>query len=140
MKREEIYRDGGPCVSRHGGTCVASVRGLWWWDVLIMKHSGCRHTSLAFGLIGDETRESFDFLAIGVKELKDRIGVRDPAVIVTDRDEQMRGAFKVFPEAQQLICRFHMNGNIKLQSRKKVKWPKPARSAEEGEAEDLRDV
>jgi hypothetical protein len=84
--------------------------------------------SLTLGLIGDETRESFDFLASRVKEFKDKLRVRDPAVTVTDRDKQMRGASKeAFPEALQLICRFHMNENVKLQSRKKGKSPEPAR-------------
>jgi len=37
-----------------------------------------------------------------------------PGVIVTDRDLALKNALKtVFPDATNLLCRFHINKNVK---------------------------
>ncbi|EAQ85464.1 hypothetical protein CHGG_09478 [Chaetomium globosum CBS 148.51] len=69
--------------------------------------------NVAFGLINNERREGFDFLAQGVKELQVQLEARSPAVTITDKDERMRDALKeTFPDAQQQLCRFHINKNF----------------------------
>lgn len=81
--------------------------------------------NVAFGLINNERREGFDFLAQGVKELQVQLEARSPAVTITDKDERMRDALKeTFPDAQQQLCRFHINKNVLLQAKKKGKWPR----------------
>jgi len=42
--------------------------------------------NVAFGLIDNERREGFDFLAQALNELRIKVGARPPAVTVTDRD------------------------------------------------------
>lgn len=98
--------------------------------------------NVAFGLIGEEDRESFDFLASGVNQLREKIGARRPEVLITDKDQWMRGALRaVFPDAQLQLCRYHMYENVKLQAKKKGKWAKPAQQNDEDDDEDgLRDV
>jgi hypothetical protein len=94
--------------------------------------------SVAFGLVGDETRASFDFLADGINQLRFMIEARPPSVTITDKDAWMRAALKeVFTDTQQQICRFHMNENVKLKAKTKGKWKKPSNNDDE---EGLRDV
>jgi hypothetical protein len=88
--------------------------------------------NVAFGLVDNERREGFDFLAQALDELRVKVGARRPAVTITDRDHQMRGALQaVFPEAQQLLCRFHIAQNVLLNAKTKGKWKKADLEAEE---------
>jgi hypothetical protein len=81
--------------------------------------------NLAFGLIDNERREGFDFLAQGINDLRIKVEARSPYVIVTDKDDQIKGALlDVFPDAQQQICRFHINKNVHLKAKTKGKWPR----------------
>jgi transposase-like protein len=53
------------------------------------------------------------------------VEARSPYVIVTDKDDQIKGALlDVFPDAQQQICRFHINKNVHLKAKTKGKWPR----------------
>jgi hypothetical protein len=88
--------------------------------------------SVAFGLVGNERREGFDFLATGLRQLQAQIQARAPKVIITERDDCMRDAFKVaFPEAQLQLCRFHIFQNVRLQVQKKGKWKKKTQASNE---------
>ncbi|KAM5346026.1 hypothetical protein ACJZ2D_017220 [Fusarium nematophilum] len=51
----------------------------------------------AFGLIDNERLEGFQFLANGVRTLLDRYSIRNPDVVITDFDGQMK---KVLHESQ----------------------------------------
>jgi hypothetical protein len=74
----------------------------------------------AFGVIDNERREGFQFLAEGVRELASNEGIRFPDVALTDFDQQMKGALDdCFPEAQQQLCIQHINSNVLLNSKKK---------------------
>ncbi|KAM4061906.1 MULE transposase [Hirsutella rhossiliensis] len=56
----------------------------------------------AFGLIDNERREGFQFLAEAVRELNDRHMIPLPNVVVTDYDQQMKAALESqYPESQQ---------------------------------------
>jgi hypothetical protein len=89
--------------------------------------------NVAFGLIGDETQGSFDFLADSLNQLRVKIEARSPAVTITDKDGRLRQALlEVFPDAQQQLCRFHMNQNVTLQAKKKGKWAKAGDDDDEG--------
>lgn len=91
--------------------------------------------NIAFGLIDNERREGFDFLADAVNQLRIKIEARPPSVTITDKDERMRDALNaIFPDAQKQLCRFHINQNVRLQARKKGKWKK--RAAKAAEADD----
>ncbi|GAB0139099.1 putative transposase [Epichloe bromicola] len=76
----------------------------------------------AFGLIDNERREGFQFLAEAVRELNDRHKIPLPNVVVTDYDQQMKAALESqYPESQQQICVQHINANVLLNAKRKWK-------------------
>jgi len=96
--------------------------------------------TLAFGLIDNESREGFGFLAEGVNQLREQVGARTPSVTVTDKDDKMRGALRaVFPDAQQQICRFYISKNVLKGAKEWGDWPAKKKNDEEG-PEGLREV
>jgi hypothetical protein len=77
----------------------------------------------AFGLIDNERREGFQFLAESIKQLIEEHSIQQPDVIITDFDGQMKAALNdQFPEVQQQLCIHHINSNVQL--RAKQKWLK----------------
>ncbi|XP_044718766.1 MULE transposase domain-containing protein [Hirsutella rhossiliensis] len=48
----------------------------------------------AFGLIDNERREGFQFLAEGIRQLVERHGIQLPNVVITDFDQQMKAALE----------------------------------------------
>jgi hypothetical protein len=89
--------------------------------------------NVAFALMKDETRESFDTLFEGLEKLRARINAPKPHVIITDQDKWQKAALlEVWPDTQQQLCRFHMNANVALQSKKK--WAASEEAAIEEEA------
>ena len=66
----------------------------------------------AFGLINNERRENFQFLAESVKKLMERHEIQSPDVIITDYDQQMKAALEdQYPDSQQQMCIHHINSN-----------------------------
>lgn len=51
--------------------------------------------NLAFGLINDKKRESFDFLIDGLNQIQAKINTPVPQIVITDQDDQLREALKV---------------------------------------------
>src|ERR1700694_1384920 len=89
--------------------------------------------NVAFALMKDETRESFDTLFEVLEKLRARINAPKPHVIITDQDKWQKAALlEVWPDPQQQLCRFHMNANFALQSKKK--WAASEEAAIEEEA------
>ncbi|KAM4061687.1 MULE transposase [Hirsutella rhossiliensis] len=79
----------------------------------------------AFGLIDNERREGFQFLAEGIRQLFERHGIQLPNVVITDFDQQMKAALEdQFPDAQQQLCIFHINSNVLLNAKRKWKHAK----------------
>ena len=75
----------------------------------------------AFGIIDNERKEGFLFLADGIRQLAQQNSIRDPDVVITDFDKQMRAALsEQFPEVQQQLCIHHINSNVLLKA--KQKW------------------
>ncbi|GKU11323.1 unnamed protein product [Fusarium langsethiae] len=78
--------------------------------------------SAAFGLIDNERREGFQFLAEGIRQLVDRYGIRLPNAVITDYDQQMKAALEdQFPDAQQQLCIYHINSDVLLNAKRKWK-------------------
>ena len=76
----------------------------------------------AFGLIDNERREGFQFLAEGVRLLTERHAIQLPDVVITDYDEQMKAALgHQFPDSQQQLCIHHINANVLLNAKRKWK-------------------
>ncbi|UNI16668.1 hypothetical protein JDV02_010847 [Purpureocillium takamizusanense] len=76
----------------------------------------------AFGLIDNERREGFQFLAEAVRELNDRHTIPLPNVVVTDYDQQMKAALESqYPDSQQQIYIQHVNANVLLNAKRKWK-------------------
>ncbi|KAM4061718.1 MULE transposase [Hirsutella rhossiliensis] len=79
----------------------------------------------AFGLIDNERREGFQFLADGIRRLVDRHAIQLPNVVITDFDKQLKAALEDrFPDAQQQLCIFHINSNVLLNAKRKWKFAK----------------
>ncbi|OAQ57749.1 transposase [Purpureocillium lilacinum] len=76
----------------------------------------------AFGLIDNERREGFQFLAEAIRELNDRHKIPLPNVVTTDYDQQMKAALESqYPDSQQQICIQHINANVLLNAKRKWK-------------------
>ena len=55
----------------------------------------------AFGLIDNERREGFQFLSESIRQLLEQYAIRQPDVIITDFDDQMKAALNdQFPDVQ----------------------------------------
>lgn len=92
-----------PLFQATGQTCLGSV------------------FNAAFGLIDNERREGFQFLSESIRQLSEQHAIRQPDVIITDFDDQMKAALDdQFPDAQQQLCIHHINSNVLLKS--KQKW------------------
>jgi MULE transposase domain/FAR1 DNA-binding domain len=75
----------------------------------------------AFGLIDNERREGFQFLAESIRDLITKHSIRQPDVIITDFDKAMKAALNdQFPNIQQQLCIHHILSNVLLKS--KTKW------------------
>ena len=78
----------------------------------------------AFGLIDNERKAGFLFLTQSMRQLARQHSIREPDVIITDFDKQMKAALNdVFPDVQQQLCIHHINSNVLLKS--KQKWVDP---------------
>jgi hypothetical protein len=92
-----------PLFQATGQTCLGSV------------------FNAAFGLIDNERREGFQFLSESIRQLAEQHSIRQPDVIITDFDDQMKAALNdQFPDVQQQLCIHHINSNVLLKS--KQKW------------------
>ena len=89
----------------------------------------------AFGLIDNERREGFQFLAEGIHQLLVQNSIRLPNIIITDFDNSMKAAFNdQFPSIQQQLCIHHINSNVLLRS--KQKWVKDRNSSSSSDTDD----
>ncbi|KAH7462854.1 hypothetical protein FOMA001_g18404 [Fusarium oxysporum f. sp. matthiolae] len=108
-----------PLFQATGQTCLGSVYNA------------------AFGLIDNERREGFQFLSGSIRQLAEQHSIRQPDVIVTDFDDQMKAALNdQFPDVQQQLCIHHINSNVLLKS--KQKWVR-ARSTSRNSSPDTSD-
>lgn len=92
--------------------------------------------NLAYGLSSAEDEESYFWLASQLEALRAEINAESPRVIMTDKEDGLRNALqRVFPEAQQQLCVYHINANIRKMIRRH--WrpsaddPNPDESADE---------
>jgi hypothetical protein len=92
----------------------------------------------AFGLIDNERREGFQFLAESVSTLLLEHSIRQPAIIITDFDNSMKAALDdQFPRVQQQLCIHHINSNVLLRSKQKwVKNPENSSSPDISEVDE----
>ncbi|KAJ6439012.1 hypothetical protein O9K51_08416 [Purpureocillium lavendulum] len=107
-----------PLFQATGQTCLGSVYNA------------------AFGLIDNERREGFQFLSESMRQLSEQRSIRQPDVIITDFDNQMKAALDdQFPDAQQQLCIHHINSNVLLKS--KQKWVENDSGSGSSDEEDL---
>ena len=71
--------------------------------------------NVAFGLIDNERKEGFWFLTKSIRQLPRQHSIREPDVVITDFDKQMKAVLsEVFPDVQQQLCIHHINSNVLL--------------------------
>lgn len=81
--------------------------------------------NFAFGLINTEKEEGFRWLCESLNALRIQLTVLPPTVIITDKETALKNALLgVFPLAQQQLCVFHINSNIR--ARIWSRWKDPA--------------
>ena len=78
------------------------------------------HTSIGttfyigFAFIYGEKEEVYRWVLQQLKELYKTLGLRDPAVVVTDCDEALINALEAeYPEVKTLLCLFHVNRDVR---------------------------
>lgn len=92
----------------------------------------------AFGLIDNERREGFQFLAESIRELIQQHSIRQPDIIITDYDKSMKAAFNdQFPGIQQQLCIHHILSNVLLNA--KTKWINDRQSRSSSNSSDNED-
>jgi hypothetical protein len=83
-----------------------------------------KRLSTMFGLVSDETTQTFRWLMKATKKLRDKFNIPEPAVIVTDHCKELKQAIsEVFPDSQQQTCIFHVIKNVMLNAKRKFKYP-----------------
>jgi len=76
--------------------------------------------NVAFALMREESVACFTTLFQGLERIRARIGAPTPNVVITDQDEKQKAALlEVWPNTQQQLCRYHINKNVALHSKKK---------------------
>ncbi|KAL0937854.1 mutator-like element [Colletotrichum truncatum] len=91
-----------PLFQATGQTCLGSV------------------FNAAFSLIDNERLEGFQFLSQSILQLINQNSIRQPDVIITDYDRQMKAALnEYFPNMQQQLCIHHINSNVMLKAKQK---------------------
>ncbi|KAG7130940.1 PKS-NRPS hybrid synthetase like protein [Verticillium longisporum] len=109
-----------PLFQATGQTCIGSV------------------FNAAFGLVDNERREGFQFLSESIRQLSEQHSIRQPDIVITDFDNQMKAALNdQFPDAQQQLCIHHINFNVLLKS--KQKWVKGQSSSSNPDGSDGED-
>lgn len=127
---EEVWKRFGNCLGADN-TYRTNALGFPLMVVTTMTNINTI-ANVAFALMKDETRGSFDALFQGLERIRVRLGAPKPHVVITDQDEWQKAALlEVWPDAQQQLCRYHMNANVALQSKKKWVYPKEAAIEEE---------
>jgi hypothetical protein len=106
----------------------------------LLSAYGATVATVAVALVKDESRDSFDALFQGLEKIRERIGAPKPQVVITDKDERQRDAlFEIWPDVQQQLCRYHMNVNVALQSKKKFKYPEEPQQDGNNNNNNIRD-
>ncbi|GKU10048.1 unnamed protein product [Fusarium langsethiae] len=92
----------------------------------------------AFGLIDNQRREGFQFLAESISTLLSEHSIRQPAIIITDFDDSMKATLNdQFPGVQQQLCIHHINSNVLLRSKQKwVNNPENSSSPDTSEVDE----
>jgi hypothetical protein len=89
----------------------------------------------AFGLIDNERREGFQFLAESIRQLVDEHSIKQPEVIIIDFDDAMKAALNdQFPDVQQQLCIHHILSNVMLKS--KQRWVNGQQSSSSSSVSD----
>jgi hypothetical protein len=70
--------------------------------------------NFAFGLINTEKEEGFQWMCSQLDRIRREIVVPTPAVVITDKEAALRNALAAtFPLAQQQLCIYHINANVR---------------------------
>lgn len=94
--------------------------------------------NFAFGLINTEKEDGFLWLCQQLEDLRQDLHVPAPTVMITDKETALKNALKsVFPSAQQQLCVYHINANVRarIRSRWKGEDGRSDDEADDGEAE-----
>jgi hypothetical protein len=94
--------------------------------------------NFAFGVINTETEAGYRWLCRQINLFQLRAHINEPAVIITDKEAALRNVLKdVFPRAQQQLCVYHINANIR--SRIYSRWKKPGPAVDDDKEHEVHD-
>jgi len=99
--------------------------------------------NFGFGLINSEKEPAYLWLLQQLNALRGQIGgISEPRVIITDKETALKNALsQVFPGAQQQLCVWHINANVRAKIRSRWKEANsptdPAAQFNDAAAQDL---
>ena len=68
---------------------------------------------IALAFIDGEEEPDFDWIIVQIKELYRELGLKDPIVLVTDRDLALMNVIAIhYPAAENVLCIWHINRNV----------------------------
>ena len=82
--------------------------------LVIMGHTALSTSFyVGFAFLEGEEEEDFAWVLEQLKALYTSLGLKDPSVIVTDRDLGLMNAIKAqYPDVHNLLCIWHINKNV----------------------------
>lgn len=84
----------------------------------ILGHTPIKTTSIvAYAFILQEKEEDYAWVLMQIKLLYERLLIPNPVLLVTDADQALaNGIIQIFPDANHLLCVFHIDNNVKTQA------------------------
>lgn len=92
-----------------------------------------------FGLINTEKQAGYEWLCKQLDSIRRQLFVSKPGVVITDKEKALKNTLASrFPDAQQQLCVFHMNSNVRARIRSR--WTDPNRRPDQSSDVETGDV
>ena len=84
----------------------------------------------AFGLLDGEDEDEFTWAVEKLEEIRQSYNIQQPFVVLTDMERALKNALgRIWPDAQQQLCLWHICQHVALEAKKRWKGPRGAPSA-----------
>ncbi|RKK67063.1 hypothetical protein BFJ63_vAg15835 [Fusarium oxysporum f. sp. narcissi] len=93
--------------------------------------------NFGFGLVNNEREEGFLWLCEKLNQVRISLSILPPSVVITDKEAALKTALSVtFPDAQQQLCIYHINANVRGKISSRWHNPNTSESASPIEEDD----
>ena len=84
----------------------------------------------AFGLLDGEDKDEFTWAVEKLEEIRQSYNIQQPFVVLTNMERALKNALsRIWPDAQQQLCLWHICQHVALEAKKRWKGPHGAPSA-----------